>query len=96
MLFDVATDPHEERDLAPERRDILLEAVYRLNAWHDRMMMTMPGALDPLWTVMKEGGPYHARGRLSEYCGFLEKTGRGKAIPELKRRHPEEDAPRGR
>lgn len=93
MLFDLARDPREERDLAGERRDILLEAVYRLSSWHDAMMGSMPHAVDPLWTVMKEGGPFHARGMLREYCGFLERTGRGWAIPELRRRHPEEYAP---
>jgi hypothetical protein len=39
---------------------------------------------------MKEGGPAHSRGRLKAYCDFLEKTGRGWAIPELKKKHPRE------
>jgi hypothetical protein len=67
-----------------------MQAVYRLNEWHDEMMKTMPYDVDPLWTVMREGGPYHTKGRLREYCEFLEMTGRAWAIPELKRRHPRE------
>jgi hypothetical protein len=39
---------------------------------------------------MKEGGPYHAKGFLKDYLVRLENTGRGEAIPELKRRHPRE------
>jgi choline-sulfatase len=70
------------------------EAVYRLNDWHDRMMLTMLDGcdVDPLWTVMQEGGPLHARGHLRQYCDYLEKTGRGWAVPELRRRHPREFA----
>jgi arylsulfatase A-like enzyme len=90
MLFNIAQDPHEQHDLAGERRDVCLEAVYRLNDWHDAMMKTMPGDVDPLWTVIREGGPFHAKGQLKAYCDYLEKTGRGDAVPELKRRHPRE------
>jgi len=46
-------------------------------------MKSMPYDVDPLWTVIKEGGPYHARGHLRAYCERLERTGRGWAIPEL-------------
>jgi choline-sulfatase len=90
MLFNIEQDPHEQHDLAGERRDVCLEAVYRLNDWHDAMMKTMPGDVDPLWTVIREGGPFHAKGQLKAYCAHLEETGRGDAIPELKRRHPRE------
>ncbi|MGV2806789.1 sulfatase, partial [Clostridium perfringens] len=46
--------------------------------------------VDPLWTVMKEGGPYHAKGHLPRYIERLKNTGRGEAVPELMRRHPQE------
>lgn len=90
MLFNIADDPHEQVDLARERHDVCKDAVYLLNQWHDEMMRTMPFDVDPLWTVMKEGGPLHARGHLKSYVEFLAKTDRGWAIPELKRRHPRE------
>ncbi|MBO9610774.1 MAG: sulfatase [Paenibacillaceae bacterium] len=92
MLFDVKRDPHEQRNLAAERRDLCMEAVYCLNEWHDRMMSTMPFDNDPLWTVMKEGGPFHAKGHLARYVKRLEETGRGDAVPELRSRHPREFA----
>ena len=92
MLFDVEQDPHEQRDLAGERPELCREAVYYLSDWHDRMMKSMDYDIDPLWTVMKEGGPAHARGMLRRYCERLEATGRGAAVPELKRRHPREFA----
>jgi choline-sulfatase len=46
--------------------------------------------VDPLWTVMQEGGPFHARGNLKDFVKRLEASGRGHAVPELKRRHPQE------
>ncbi|WP_336775683.1 sulfatase family protein [Paenibacillus sp. MMO-58] len=90
MLFHIAEDPHEQINLAAERPDLCREAVYWLNDWHDRMMASMPYDTDPLWTVMKEGGPYHAKGSLPRYLKRLEQTGRGDAVPELIRRHPRE------
>jgi len=90
MFFDVESDPHEERDLAPSRPDLCREATHRLAGWHDEMMLSMSeeSDTDPLWTVLHEGGPFHAKGHLADYCRRLEATGRGDAIPELKRRHP--------
>ncbi|MCX7805485.1 MAG: sulfatase [Planctomycetota bacterium] len=90
MLFDLEADPHEEKDLAVERPDLCREAVYRLAEWHDRAMAAAGWEPDPMWTVLKEGGPYHARGHLRAYCERLAATGRGWAVEELKRRHPDE------
>jgi hypothetical protein len=90
MLYNVEDDPHEQTDLAATRAETCREARGRLNDWHDAMMGSMDSAVDPLETVLSEGGPYHARGMLSEYCKRLEATGRGEAIPALKRRHPRE------
>ncbi|MCL5997641.1 MAG: sulfatase [Chloroflexi bacterium] len=92
MLFDLSRDLYQEHDVAGEQQAVCRDAVYRLNAWHDTMMAQMPYDVDPLWTVIKEGGPLHARGRLREYCARLEQTGRGWAVPELTRRHPREFA----
>ena len=61
MLFNLKDDPYEQHNLAEERRDICKDAVYYLNEWHDEMMSTMDFDVDPLWTVMKEGGPLHAK-----------------------------------
>lgn len=92
MLFNITEDAHEQNNLAQERRDLCREAVYLLNEWHDEMMMSMKFDVDPLWTVIQEGGPYHAKGHLPMYIERLEQTGRGHAVDELKRRHPREFA----
>jgi choline-sulfatase len=90
MLFNLTNDPYEQFNLAAERPDLCKEAVYLLNEWHDGMMESMPFDVDPLWTVIKEGGPYHAKGFLKEYVQRLEETGRDYGVAELKRRHPRE------
>ncbi len=90
MLFNLEDDPHEQINLAAERRDICHEAVYWLNEWHDEMMSTMKHDADPLWTVMHEGGPFHAKGSLRKYTERLKETGREYGIEELIRRHPHE------
>jgi choline-sulfatase len=90
MLFNLAKDPYEQFNIAHENPSVCWEAVYYLNQWHDDMMKSMDYATDPLRTVIMEGGPFHAKGHLKRYCAWLEKTGRGDAVPELKRRHPRE------
>jgi choline-sulfatase len=90
MLFDVERDPHETEDLAARRPEICAEGARLLESWHAEMMAGMPDAVDPLWTVMREGGPFHSRGALSAYCSRLESSGRAAAAAALRSRHPEE------
>jgi arylsulfatase A-like enzyme len=88
MLFNVDDDPYEQHNLADARPDICAAAAHRLLDWHDGMMATQQDAVDPLWTVMREGGPEHTRGALPGYARYLEATDRAWAVPELRRRHP--------
>ncbi len=90
MLFDLATDPYEQFNLANKHPDICQQAIFYLNEWHDHMMMTMESPTDPLWVVMKEGGPFHAKGSLKSYTKTLIGTNRAWAIDEYKKRHPRE------
>jgi len=92
MLFNLKEDPHERNDIAKESPEICREALSYLNEWHDEMMKELPEGyqVDPLQTVLKEGGPYHARGHLKTYYERLKETGREKAAEELKRKYPAE------
>ncbi|MFD0958462.1 sulfatase family protein [Paenibacillus chungangensis] len=92
MLFNLVDDYHQQHNLANERPELCREAVYYLNEWHDEMMSTMEHDIDPLWTVMKEGGPYHAKGHLPQYVERLKATGRSEGAEELIKRHPREMA----
>ncbi len=76
MLFNVREDPHElnnlaEADPAPADRGQAL-----LEDWTAEMMTTSESPVDPLWLVMREGGPFHTRGKLVGYCERLRATGR--------------------
>ena len=84
MLFDVEADPHESCDLAPERPDIVARGSSLLDRWHAHMMKSPDVHTDPMQTVMAEGGPYHPKGKLEEYCRRLEATGRRWAAEKLR------------
>lgn len=102
MLFDVVTDPHEQRDLAAEHPQVCATAAARLERWHAGQMRRLADAgfssgqppTDPLWTVISEGGPFHAlhdpaRSPLPAYLKRLEATGRAESAAALRRRYPQ-------
>jgi arylsulfatase A-like enzyme len=78
MLFDVQNDPHEQRDLAQERPDLVEFALKKLEAWID-----VP--FDPMQTVLSEGGGYYTRGQLEKYLARLTKTGRADWAEKFRR-----------
>lgn len=87
MLFDVADDPHEQRDIAGTEPELADAALARLERWHGEMMRRSPLAADPLWAVLREGGPKHVRGELKAYLERLRATGRGAWAEQLEARH---------
>ncbi len=90
MLFDLANDPHETRDLSGERPDIVDEARGRLADWHGEMEATATRPGDPMQTVLAEGGPFHTRGQLAKYVARLRDTGREHHARALEERFPDE------
>lgn len=103
MLYDLAVDPLEQNNLADEHPDVVREAVFRLSEWHatqmHRMSKNCSDIVDPLWTVIYEGGPQHARAQgpgqpgspaaFRGYLARLENTGRRAAADDLRQRYPE-------
>lgn len=101
MLFDLASDPHEQKNLAGQHPELCREGLWRLSRWHDaqmkKMALTASDIVDPLWTVFREGGPFHARmtlpghpgGRdgVEKYLSRLEQTGRADSAVELRKKH---------
>ncbi|WP_224337703.1 sulfatase family protein [Haloprofundus halobius] len=101
-LYDLDADPHQTTDLADERPDVVGEGSRRLEAWHaDRMTESArgerggnpdppAGLRDPLWTVIEEGGPYHATrrpGKLRRYVERLRETDREAIADRLERQY---------
>ena len=92
LLFNLEEDPHEQRDIAAAHPDICREAAYRLLNWHQEQMATVADGVDPLWTVIQEGGPFHARhsgpdSPLPAYLERLEATGRSAGAAQLRQRY---------
>lgn len=87
MLFNLADDPHETHDLAEDLPELCCKAARLLLGWQEDMMLSAPGISDPMWTVMQEGGPYHARGHLDAYLLRLDATGRKAGADALRRKY---------
>lgn len=95
MLFDLEADPHEQVNLAAKHPEVVHEGAWRLDNWHAdqmwKMARTRTDVVDPLWTVIQEGGPQHAphgRGQtLPKYIERLEQTERGDGADELRERY---------
>jgi arylsulfatase A-like enzyme len=97
MLFNVRRDPHELVDLLAAAEPGVAGAAGAaaladrgqtlLDDWTADMMAKSESPVDPLWTVMQEGGPYHTRGRLGAYAERLRATGRAKHADFLEK-HP--------
>lgn len=77
MLFNVADDPHELTDLAEVHPELAGRGQMLLDDWWEGEMRRNPSGIDPMWTVMSEGGPFHTRGANREgYLHRLRETGR--------------------
>ena len=92
MLFNVQADPHEQQNLAAANPALCRQAAWYLMQWHDGQMQRMAelggDVVDPLWTVIREGGPMHANAGpgspLPEYLKRLQATGRGDGAAQLR------------
>ncbi|MFQ8703358.1 MAG: sulfatase, partial [Eisenbergiella sp.] len=87
MLFNIKEDPHEQHDLAKERPDLCAKGAKMILDWNDRMMKTSNYDVDPMWTVMREGGPEHCRGQLKSYMERIKVTPREYGIELLKEKY---------
>ena len=87
MVWDLSEDPHEQHDLAPERSDLVERGMSLLAAWYDEMALTSRHNVDPMMTVLREGGPLHTRGMLPNYLARLRATGRAEHAERLSQRH---------
>ena len=77
MLFNVAADPHELNNLAESAPAMAGKGQSLLDGWHAEMMATSRTGVDPLDTVLAEGGPIHANNRqIESYAQRLRETRR--------------------
>ncbi len=95
MLFDLEADPHEQNNLASQHPELCKEGLWRLMNWHDQQMIKMVkhcnDVVDPLWTVMRENGPFHAQTEhLRPYLERLKETGRADGAARLAEKYATE------
>ena len=88
LLFDLASDPHEQHDVAASHGAVCAAAEAELVAWREAGLADSPTGVDPLDTVLEEGGPWHVRGHLLEYAERLRATDRGEWADLLLECHP--------
>jgi len=86
MLFDLEADPHEQHNLADSRPDLVTQGKALLHDWRTEQLEKIPHKVDPLGTVLAEGGPFHGRGG-AKYLRRLRETGRGEAADRLAKKH---------
>ena len=87
MLFNVAEDPHEQVNLAPTHPVECAIGAKLILDWEDEMMTRSLYDTDPMWTVMREGGPEHCRGELKKYIERLRGTDRDYGVAALERQY---------
>lgn len=87
MLFDLERDPYEQHDVKAQHPDVCAQGAKIILDWHDEQMRKSDSPVDPLWTVMKEGGPYHTRTDLARYIRRLRETGRADGADRLSREY---------
>ncbi len=90
MLFNLSEDPYEQHDLSDIHPELVDKAMGMLADWQHTMMLHSDTNVDPLMTVLREGGPSHTRGRLSPYLDRLRATGRAHHAERLEALHPDE------
>lgn len=84
MLFNVKEDPHEQHDRKAEHPELCAQGAKIILDWQEEQMKKSASQIDPMWTVVKEGGPFHARGHLEAYLRRLEATGRAEGARMLR------------
>ena len=91
-LYDVEADPHKLNNLAEQNPQVCWQGSYILEHWLAEQMQKQvyDAQNDPMWTVIAEGGPFHCKGNLEEYCQRLEATDRQWAAKALREKHKNE------
>ncbi|MCI8624414.1 MAG: sulfatase [Provencibacterium sp.] len=90
MLFHLSEDPHEQFDVKDRYPEVCARGAKIILDWQEEAMLRSGSTTDPMWTVMKENGPYHTWRELPDYLKHLEKTGRSKQAQLLRERHPDD------
>ena len=76
MLFDLDADPYEQWNVADDNPAVVERALDLLRVWGAAAMERSAHGIDPLWALLKDGGPWHSRVDVDWYLQRLRTTGR--------------------
>lgn len=83
MLFNLKDDPYEQNDLKKVHPEVCDKGARLILSWQEENMLQDPKASDPMWTVLREGGPEHTKTDLRKYIERLKATGREDGAQKL-------------
>lgn len=86
MLFDLESDPFQQRNLSEQQSEVLNEGRTLLARWLAENLGNAARGRDPHDNVMAEGGPYHVRGQLPGYLQRLRETDRESLARQLEQK----------
>lgn len=87
MLYNLREDPYEQHDVKEQHPDLCARGAKIILDWQEAQMLKSDSEVDPMWTVMRQGGPFHTRGHLEGYLERLEKTGRKDGADKLREKY---------
>lgn len=90
MLFDLEKDPREQHNIAAENPEAVARAKAAIFDWEKKYLAQNPTGVDPLLTVLREGGPTYTLGEFERYAERLEQTGRAEGAKLLRQRYKQE------
>lgn len=91
MLYCVKEDPHECKNIAKDKPQLVAEAKALYLDWLEKQMCKKKNHCDPLYTVLDEGGPFHVKGNEDVFIRRLLETGREDRAHELMHEYFRED-----
>jgi arylsulfatase A-like enzyme len=90
VLFNLTDDPHEQYDLSLSHPELVEQAMNTFFDWIEEQSQISQSGIDPMMTVLEEGGPFHTRGHLPPYLEHLRKNGRNRSADWLVAHYPDE------
>ena len=87
MLFHLKEDPYEQHDVKDQHPEVCAQGAKIILDWHDQQMMKSQYPVDPMLTVLQEGGPYHTWVDLDQYLRRLDATGRKEGADALREKY---------
>lgn len=87
MLFNIKDDPYEQHDVKEQHPELCAQGAKIIMDWQDDQMLKSDSEIDPLWTVMRENGPYHTWNALPGFLKRLDATGRHEGAEKLREKY---------